>query len=1076
MQTNFMSETENSLKEAMSNVDFGDMPTKNVDDLFSADIDYMNNYLKSLPDYSKITNSNSSQPSKSYTTTNVKLREHPTPKPFYSTSTSTTADIGDLRNSRNNISHKGSVPQSPINKRKEINPLSKSYSIHSFSKRNINQSIEKETIDDQPQQQKNKISRSTSSSTIPVKDSHSTNDLMGFVRKPSSLMNIFKKLGSQNPPSQPPSSNNNNNSNNNANNNNSSTATKISTNVHQQSTNSRKNANDTNVAKTTKTKSISDFWKDNLQQQNHSSNNKFGWNYHKIMSNLNQKSPSTAASNETLQKPNPPSSHISQEVQKPQLNLQNSQNPLNSSSNISLKKDEPVEAIEPVIQNFINIIQNETKSSPPKQTNSNSNNNNIFKPRNNTQQFLQQQQQQHHNQHIPPFHGHYGKAQSIHSFVKKMTDSPKLQRSPRMPIFSGESEHEQKKLLKSSSNSHVYLMNKDDPNYLKNLHKITKSLDNATNNLNQTKYKRSISNSSVPSFMASSPQQAQFYYPPHHSVHPSGAVMVVHPTSAPVSFYPQMPPSSYNSQSDFHMSQIQRNGSKSNIPVFYKCNPLNKSSSNASMMTNYNGSQQQVAPIGFYNVQDPLMCWKQQQQSSTAAVPMHLVNKSSSSSCIYAKTLSQPTHLAKNYDIFAKYKPIVSDDEDSESDDEDESKHSNISKGSSYVSINKMSGILPAPPVVPFMRPSYHEKQKSGNYSNQYPPPFTKLNSIPIPINGQLPSAFKKSNNNNCDSIAKSSMNDVVVGEASRKNSLNSNSNSNRMTQQQVMKYSCNSSSRDSDNIFFNFLNPMAATKPEMHFQQQETSSNESVGCSYTPYTKYLSDRKYFDVAAMSDVNGTNNHKPEQRRSSKIPILSSTTTTTQADQLQNLNISSSSEHIIIPDGGDVMLQEHSDVVVEGCDESKVVDKKTEEFQLENVANVEPTNLNTNANLKNETFVVDPKEILSAFDPYFIDDTKQQQITEPSSNNKLHKLLSAVTSEWNSNNCDIVIPPPSTSYTSHKNLLTKCKSFQSTPHFGSCQYEVDEFSFNFYLKFFFSFRLKLTILMQVLCVLIIFPQK
>jgi hypothetical protein len=457
---------------------------------------------------------------------------------------------------------------------------------------------------------------------------------------------------------------------------------------------------------------------------------------------------------------------------------------------------------------------------------------------------------------------------------------------------------------------------------------------------------------------------------------------------------------------------------------------------------NYKEMGQQVAtPMGFFNVQDPLMCWKQQQQSSSAAVPMHLVNKSSSSSCIYAKTLSQPTHLAKNYDIFAKYKPIVSDDEDSESDDEDESKHSNISKGSSYVSINKMSSIVPAPPVVPFMRPSYHEKQKSGNYLNQYPPPFTKLNSIPIhSINGQLPSAFKKSNNNNCDPIAKSSMNDVVVGEASRKNSLNSNSN--KMTQQQVMKYSCNSSSREnnSDNIFFNFLNPMAATKPEMHFQQQETSSNESVGCSYTPYTKYLSDRKYFDVAAMSDVNGTNNQKPEQRRSSKIPILSSTTTT-QAEQLQNLNISSS-EHIL-PSGDDVML--HDDAVVEGCDESKV-DKKTEEFQLENVANVEPTNVNTNANLNNETFVVDPKEILSAFDPYFIDDTKQP-IMEPS-NNKLHKLLSAVASEWNSNsNCDIVRqPPPSTSsYTSHKHLLTKCKSFQSTPHFG-CQYEVVKISF------------------------------
>lgn len=985
MSTNHMSDTENSLKEAMANTEFTELQTKNVDDLFSDDIDYMNNYLKNLPDYSKITNA---QPTKTYTSTNIRLREHPNPKPFYSTSASST-DIGDLKNSKN-ISHKGSVPQSPISKRREINPLSKSYSIHSFSKRNINQSIEKETIDDLSQQQKNKISRSTSSSTIPVesKDSHLSNDLMGFVRKPSSFMNIFKKLGSQNPTQSPNSSQN-------------STNAKASS--SQQS--SRKNGND--GFKTNKAKSISDFWKDNLQQQSHSStNNKFGWNYHKIMSNLNQKSPSSASS-EISQRQNSSSNHVAHEVQKPQ-----------QMSNVNItKKEDQTETIEPVIQNFMNIIQNETKNASPHSSNSN---------------IYQQQQRSNANfqsqQHVSSHgHSHYAKAQSIHNFVKKMTDSPKLQRSPRMPIFNGESEHEQKKLLKSSSNSHVYLMNKDDPNYLKSLHKITKSLDNATNNLNQTKYKRSISNSSVPSFMASSPQQAQFYYPPHHSVHPSGTVMVVHPTSAPVTFYPQMPQSDFPNQ----MSQIQRNGSKSNIPVYYKCNPLNKSSSNASMMSNYNGSPQQVAQMGFYSLQDPLMCWKQPQQlHQPPAVPLHLVNKSSSSSCIYAKTLSQPTHLAKNYDIFAKYKPIVSDDEDSESDDEDESKHSNISSSQkcfSSISIKK----VPAP--APFIRP-HHEKQKSSNYStaSQYPPPFTKLNSIPIPLNGQLPSAFKKSNNNHSssDSITKSSVNDA--GEASRKNSLVTQSNNhNKMTPltnpQQILKYS--NRENNSDNIFFNFLNPMAATKPEMHFQQQqETSSNESVGSSYTPYTKYLSDRKYFDVAAMSDVNGINNQKPEQRRSSKIPILSST-----AEQQNNI----SSELISVHSIGDA-TKVHDDA--EGYDE-RSMKNKTEEFHIETIANVESTNAK-----KNEAFVVDPKEILSAFDPYFIDDPP---ITEPSASNKLHNLLSAVKSEWSSNNCDIVPPSSSLCSAMNKPLTSKCKPFKSAPHFSSSQYEVVGFSLSIF---------------------------
>lgn len=832
-------------------------------DLYSADIDFMNNYLKSLPDYSKM----NQEPQSPYSPSPaVRLREHPTPKPFYSTASD--------YNSRN--SHKSSVPQSPKSQRKQINPLSKSNSIHSFSKRNIGQSIEKETPVDE---QKSKISRSTSSTTIPVKES---SDLMGFMRKPSSLMNIFKKFGSQHAPTSQPKASINGNNNSNANN---ATSGSVRKNVHDMS----------KTPSVSRTKNISDFWNENLQQQN-TANSKLGWNYHKIMP------PSSPLSAHKPFQPPPEAPKQPQPQPQPQPSL------------VVVKKLDQSEPSKPLmISNLSKKIPSETAL------------------------------HHHHHTHSQ----HYPKSHSISHFTKKLTESPKLQRSARA-LNDLDQEH---KLLKSSSNSHIY-MNQDDPNYFKNLHKITKSLDNATNNIiggNKSSYKRSISNTSVPCFLGTSPQQGHMFFAPPNQP----PMMMIHPSSAPISFYP---PIAYKPPQDYH----QRSGSKSNIPLCYKY-PLNKSSSNASMMS----------AMGFY-VQDPVLWQAAQQQQQP---PLHHINKSSSSSCIYAKTLSQPTHLSKNNDIFAKYKPIVSDDEESESEDDDTSKHSNLSK-SSFTSVNK----VPAP--APF------KKQPAQTLANNYPP-FTKINSIQIPINGQLPSAFKSGNNSADDqSLAD------VYGSASRKNSLVASANNNNIISASkplpmtspatAMKNSFNQANGNGNNsassqcnIFYNFLNPMAATQAsqsigQMHSQQQ----NESVGC-YTPYTKYLSDRKYFDVA-MSDGMNVSGAKPEQRRASRIPTLSE------------------------PQKAKPALAE-----------PKATTKPCEE---ETKSAVEP---------KETAIVVDPNEILSAFDPYFIANPEP----EPSTSNKLHQLLATVASEWNS--CEAA---PAA-------MMGTCKAYQGD-RYGSSQYEVE----------------------------------
>lgn len=853
----------------------------NDNDLYSADIDYMNNYLKSLPDYTKVNHPHS-------TNHLVRLRENPTAKPFYMTD-------NDF-NAKN--SQKSSVQQSPKNQRKQINPLSKSNSIHTLSKRNIGHSIEKEPI--LPDVQKNKITRSTSSSTIPSKE---PSDLMGFMKK-HSMMNIFKKLGSQNSPIIQPKT--------------SQSANNVKRNVHDH----------IKPPSMGRTKNIGDFWNENIQQQN--TKNKFGWNYQKVMPGMDSKQLVSEAPKQALP------------------------------SNLMLvKKSDSTELIKPTVSNLNKLNSDETCAA----------------------QFIEQQQIPHQNMHhIHSQHYPKSQSQSVSHYVKKLTESPKLQRSTRTINVS---DHEQK-LLKSSSNSHIY-MNQDDPNYLKNLHKITKSLDNATSNIisnNKSSYKRSISNTSVPSYLGSSPQQSHIYCPPQNQ--PS-SIMMMHPSSVPISFYP---PISYKPPQDYNLHQ--RSGSKSNITLYHNKYPLNRSSSNTSLMTNFNGSA-----IGFYSVHDPSL-WH-------ATPALHHVIKSSSSSCIFAKTLSQPTHLSKTNDIFAKYKPIVSDEEESESEDDDTSKHSNPMK-SSIDSINR----LPAP--APFKK-----QQKQQTYKNY--PPFTTLNSIQIPINGQLPSAFKNNSNNITEPMLKLSQaeergkaidqtiangcqvfkkNCDQISSSTLKTNRNSSkplptSSSSLSSSTQAIKNSCNLN----NNIFYNFMNPMAATQTQSINQMHLQQPCDGVGSSYTPYTKYLSDRKYFDVALSDGMNVCSGAKPEQRRTSTI---------TEQQKVRPV--------------------EPSKVVTDKlCDSRDEENHASDEIGSATV--VEPTS----TTISNEPIFVDPKEILSAFDPYFIEDS----VPQPSMSNKFHQLLTTVANEWG-NSCDHAATPSA--------MISNCKAYQGV-RYGSSQYEVLE---------------------------------
>lgn len=926
------------------------------DDLFTADIDFMNNYLKSLPDYSnmsKVTGSNQ-QPA-------IKLRENPTPKPFQNVFDKSTTP------SSPKLPQKHGVSQSPQLQRKPTStsqaaaasgriPLSKSSSLHTFTKQQPRNNFGNAQTQQMHQQQmllqyketcvdetlQNKISRSTSSSSMMNEASLSSSsgghhvkessDFMGFMRKPSSLMNIFKKLGSQSSSSFSPQQL-----------------------QQQQSSHDAKNANSNAKSPMSDSKkSISDFWRDNIVTSTQQTSPKFGWNYHKIIPQFNQlKSPPPQQSQKPVTVPSSPSAKhkIISTV---------------AAANNNVKKMEQAKPI---------LIK--SRDSQPKK------------------EIVQQQE----SPKLPSSDGNLNKSICDQEFHKhkslttsnddknassKFRESVKQQTKEEFLLNNNNSNNNAckakisdqdntNKLLKSSSNSHIY-MNQDDPNYFKNLHKITKSLNNATDMMvnKQVPLHKSVSNSSVPNYLSS---QAAPIPPPHHLHHhahhhahmqpqfyfvPSSA-----PVHAPAFIYPAFPPPEM---------QI-----KSNIPVCYKYQ-LHKSSSNSSMTP--------ATTIGFYSLADkpayipwPATQQQQQQQHQAQAQfhPPHIINKSSSSSCIYAKTLNQPAHLAKNNGIFARYKPILSDDDESDSED-DISKHSNAS----YVNN------VPAPP--PFGNARKHSTSSSTTISSAPPgsnnfTPFTKISSIQIPINGQLPPPFKSKNVALTNSGRNSSSGGVLVMErqegsqqdiCQRNNTAAAAVISNKSNETQSIAINDNAASlatlsvtnpqfnnNNRGNIFCNFIsNPLTATQNIINsnavqiMHQQSGSSgggNNGVGGEqqiYTPYTKYLSDRKYFDMSVCEKPAAV----VEQRRNSGTTTTSSTSCTNKSK---------------IP-----MAIPKTSTMTNNTPHATLINKSTSN-----------------------------NDILSAFDPFFVqqascDDQKQHKV-RPNTSNKLHQLLSTVANEqWN----------------------------------------------------------------------------
>jgi hypothetical protein len=927
-----------------------------ADDLFTADIDFMNNYLKSLPDYSNLQNKPVQQQQQQV----IKLRENPTPKPFHNIF----ANSSDALNNNNSVHvppssplllHKHGVSQSPQLQRRPSaslsaagkNPLSKSSSLHTFTKQqqqrnyfgNVpmhqlppsqqqqHQNYYKETCVDEISQ--NKISRSTSSNSMmndpmsaggggSLSGGHGAkegSDFMGFMRKPSSLMNIFKKLGSQSSSSFSPQQN-------------------------QQQTHASHDANANEHKKAPSSenkKSISDFWKENVVSSSNQPSQKFGWNYHKIIPQFNQQKP--AMQQQTTQmhpKPVIPSPSAKHKI----------------ISNNNVKKMEPAATASKPI--FI-----KSRDSPKKE---------IVQQESPKQPSAAVVVDSHLNKSIcdQEFHKHKSlamndKNNAVNNNASNIQNaSGKLRESMRQAkedfLLNGSkakiNEPDNAKLLKSSSNSHIY-MNQDDPNYFKNLHKITKSLNNATDMMvSKQPLHKSVSNSSVPNYLTSNPTAVPHIHHNHHPpplhMQPQYHQLYFLPSSAPVHppafIYPGFPPPP-------HEMQIIQPNPKTNIPICYKYQ-LHKSSSNSSMGP---------PTIGFYSLADkPAFI-----PTTSVLWPMtqpHMINKSSSSSCIYAKTLSQPAHLSKNNGMFARYKPILSDDDndnDSESDDDDISKHSNAS----YVNN------VPAPP--PFGNARKHSTSStisgSGNFT-----PFTKISSIQIPINGQLPPPFKSKNaatgtpsvgmqqegnqrSNNAINNKSSEIQSIAINDNAAK-TISSATNIAAATPSTAQPYN------RANNIFYNIIsNPLTATQNISNAAMQMQDGQPScVGVGgeqqiYTPYTKYLSDRKYFDVSVCENKASLVQQQQgaEQRRNSgatactnksKIPMaIPKTSTMTNNAPSQSVNAS---------------------------------------------AVIKSTSNN---------------DILSAFDPFYVDDLQQQQQQRQhkaphNASNKLHQLLTTVANE------------------------------------------------------------------------------
>lgn len=964
-------------------IDLTSMPmASKSNDMYSADIDYMNNYLKSLPDYSN--SSHYYKPPSPPVSNQVKLREHPTPKPFFN-------QFASDGNAQNFYSQPLPVQQSPKQQRKQVVPLSKSNSVHTFSKRNIGnvQSTEKESFSGVL---KNKICRSTSSSTVPnpppIKESTS-DQLIGFMKKPSSLMNIFKKLGSQN-------------------------STPSNSNTHLNQTNhqhhhSHAGKNVHSISKTPSVepkKSIGDFWKDNLSSQQHHAQ-KFGWNYQKIMSPHSSQKQQSAAREALL--PAMSSSHQQPPKSMPSPSTQRK---------VIVKKLDPIVPIKTTIlttkkTDDIHDNRNIVGSATPTGNNNNMPHHENANINNSSHDLTNKSHKQNHKLRKNYSHSQIDKKLKENVMVSKedllRNNGPSLTSKNHYSQSVSSLDHrDQHKILKSSSNSHIY-MNQDDPNYFKNLHKITKTLDNATTSMINKPLHKSISNTCVPAYLNSSPSQQHIFYPG-----PGQPILIHH---LPHGYIHPYPPIAFKPPPD-HM--LQHSGSKSNIPICYKY-PLSKSASNSSVMTH-------IGPtVGFYSLQEkpvltasgiPLI-WP------TAPAPPQHINKSSSSSCIYAKTLSQPAHLSKNNDIFARYKPIMSDDDESDDDDDDTSKRSNVSKNS-YTSVNK----VPAPAPFKTSTPSIQNSQN-------YPQPFTKISTIQIPINGQLPPAFSKDKNNNVSNAIKSdkdgqkTVDDGTGKESNIINNIEGNieqsiadiynvgNNYNAQNKPRTTPIAINATNKSIqspasvpstpsayariNNIFYGFMNPLAAAAQSInHMQTQQQDGQQNVGGNgqiYTPYTKYLTDRKYFDMP-MGGVTTINKGPSEQKRASgtnksMIPTFKDKVKT--INDISPANVSHAQASASCYNSGACNGNNNQ----ESADYTQAVPTN------ESVAATSCCNYEDSKITKPQQF--DDTEILRAFDPYFVPSSATLETSNASSSsvtsNKLQQLLTTVNEQWTNMNCD-----------------------------------------------------------------------
>lgn len=865
-------------------------------DLYSPDIDYMNSYLKSLPDYSA-----------SYYT-NQKSAPSTTHKPIAPP---------NYARYQNEAPPRRPSYHSPLLPRKQLVPLSKSNSIHTFSKRNIGTiHNEKESFSDAL---KHKISRSTSSSTIPqaVIGKPSPETLVAPKKSSNPLMNMLKSLSSQ---KSTPS-------------------------------NSQDQLNEPrpqNIAK----RSIGDFWRNNLSSKEQLPP-KFGWNYNKIISHApnivkpipqHPQVPQVPSSQKLAQQSNmrpvaPP------KIQSPQKIAQSSQ---------TVPPPIVVRKLDPIIPSKVEIVERKPIPQLPQISNN----------------------------------------------IAKEDEPPELKPKPQFKLRKNYShsqidkkikDEEQKNIqtnpMRSTSSSYIYT-SQDDPNYFKNLHQITENLDNATTNMIKKPLYKSISNSCVPNYLGH-PGPFPFYNNMH--------IMPHYPQYHPVTFKPHQDPA---------------HASKSNIPVLFKYphNPLHKSISNTSVASSQLGS----TATGYYSVPDsmiglPNIYW-----------PAH-VNKSSSGSCIFAKTLSQPAHLSKNNDIFARYKPILSDDDDNSTDDEilDAPKISlPLMRSSKPINIqpNNMSSFKPTP----------SSSDSVGSHGLYNYPPFTK-STVQVPqINGQLPPAFKKMSdtlNNNNEKPSDPSSTITIVNE--RKNSsagmkLESPGAKEWRTD---IQDNIEQTIADIYNIGNNFrgnknsapVRVPSKPAPTKHVIQRippqtppannvfygfgassyqgHSTPNLTQEVQYTPYSQILSDRKYFDM----NFSSANNVSVEQP---KRPACSGSLIPTFKDKVKTVNnIGSQRAEPEKPSLiSSTLCFNNGNNSTSGDNENSLNNDELEQPTTHSIQVIAPPNSISN-------YKEYEAEILSTFDPYYnipatVYSDANNNSTNENSTNKLHQLLTTVKEQWN----------------------------------------------------------------------------